>query len=185
MQHTLFWVCIMLLSRNVYTWAPNHCSRIILTGNKRTLTYDDIPDIMEKDKCHSVHALFQSSWKRRSQKLPPLDNTNGDLSNISAVPMLMALINASWWPFVASGILRLIFSFQDFLNPVLLQWDSRLIGRVHVISMVSCQKGPTRHAYAWQVGGPFGRIPSVCASCMGEFGPPLNNSLPPGLYVFM
>ena len=27
-------------------------------------------------------------------------------------------------------------------------------------SMVSCQKGPTRHAYAWQIG-PFGRIPSV------------------------
>ena len=30
---------------------------------------------------------------------------------------------------------------------------------VHV-SMVSCQTGPTRHAYAWQIG-PFSRIPSV------------------------
>ena len=28
--------------------------------------------------------------------------------------------------------------------------------------MVSCQKGPTRHAYAWQIG-PFGRIPSNCS----------------------
>ena len=28
-------------------------------------------------------------------------------------------------------------------------------------SRVSCQKGPTRHAYAWQIG-PFGRIPSTC-----------------------
>ena len=25
---------------------------------------------------------------------------------------------------------------------------------IHLISMVSCQKGPTRHAYAWQIG-PF------------------------------
>ena len=24
----------------------------------------------------------------------------------------------------------------------------------HIMSMVSCQKGPTRHAYAWQIG-PF------------------------------
>ena len=31
---------------------------------------------------------------------------------------------------------------------------------VTLISMVSCQKGPTRHAYAWQIG-PFGRIPSI------------------------
>ena len=31
-------------------------------------------------------------------------------------------------------------------------WD---MGQVHYeISMVSCQKGPTRHAYAWQIG-PF------------------------------
>ena len=28
------------------------------------------------------------------------------------------------------------------------------------IPRVSCQKGPTRHAYAWQIG-PFGRIPSI------------------------
>ena len=28
------------------------------------------------------------------------------------------------------------------------------------MSMVSCKKGPTRHAYAWQIG-PFGRIPSM------------------------
>ena len=29
------------------------------------------------------------------------------------------------------------------------------------ISRVSCQKGPTRHAYAWQIGDLFGRIPSI------------------------
>ena len=29
-------------------------------------------------------------------------------------------------------------------------------------SMVSYQKGPTRHAYAWQIG-PFGRIPPIYA----------------------
>ena len=29
-----------------------------------------------------------------------------------------------------------------------------------MISMVSYQKGPTRHAYAWQIG-PYGRIPSI------------------------
>ena len=28
------------------------------------------------------------------------------------------------------------------------------------MSMVSCQKGPTHHAYAWQIG-PFWRIPSM------------------------
>ena len=29
--------------------------------------------------------------------------------------------------------------------------------------MVSCRKGPTRQAYAWQIG-PFGRIPSIWQS---------------------
>ena len=32
------------------------------------------------------------------------------------------------------------------------------------MSMVSCQKGPTRHAYAWQIGL-FGRIPSIWYTC--------------------
>ena len=37
-----------------------------------------------------------------------------------------------------------------------------------IISMVSCQKGPTHHAYAWQIG-PFGRIPSICSTPLNIF----------------
>ena len=96
-------------------------SRMIIKGNKRTLTFDDMPDLMDKDKCHSVHGLFQSSWKPRAQKLPPLESANADLSNVTAMPMLLTLIRASWSPFLISGFLRLIFGLADFLNPLLLQ----------------------------------------------------------------
>ena len=96
-------------------------SRIIITGNKRTLTFNDMPDIMDRDKCRSMHAVFQSSWKLRAQKFPSLDNANADLSNVTAMPMLLTLIRASWSPFLISGILRLVNGLSAFLNPLLLQ----------------------------------------------------------------
>ena len=38
--------------------------------------------------------------------------------------------------------------FNDFIAPILCKWGYTAISRV------SCQKGPTRHAYAWPIG-PF------------------------------
>ena len=46
--------------------------------------------------------------------------------------------------------------FLVFMGQILNPWRHSLWAHN---SMVSCQKGPTRHAYAWQMG-PFGRIPS-------------------------
>ena len=39
-------------------------------------------------------------------------------------------------------------------------YDPSDVGLVYLIPRVSCQKGPTRHAYAWQIG-PFWNIPSI------------------------
>ena len=47
-------------------------------------------------------------------------------------------------------IMRLV---QKCMNPLHQQWNYNHLGISH-ISRVSCQKGPTRHAYAWQIG-PF------------------------------
>ena len=38
--------------------------------------------------------------------------------------------------------------------PICTTYKVKPINEVMQISMVSCQKGPTRHAYAWQIG-PF------------------------------
>ena len=50
--------------------------------------------------------------------------------------------------------------FKGIFSQLILCKEAIELNHVN-ISMVSWQKGPTRHAYAWQVG-PFGRIPSIC-----------------------
>ena len=50
--------------------------------------------------------------------------------------------NALYIPFALSSRLQ-----NTGLNSLVSAWYWRTI-----ISMVSCQKGPTRHAYAWQIG---------------------------------
>ena len=70
-----------------------------------------------------------------------------------------------WWiPSMASNVELWYFLCGELEKAVeqrvelLLIWDT-LIWR-NLMSKVSCQKGPTWHAYAWQTG-PFGRIPSM------------------------
>ena len=53
---------------------------------------------------------------------------------------------------VFPSVLRYAYVILQVWHKTLFYWFYQRYG--HMISMVSCQKGPTRHAYAWQIG-PF------------------------------
>ena len=42
-------------------------ARLLRKGYKKTLEFEDLSDMLEKDKCRVVYPLFQSSWEKGRQ----------------------------------------------------------------------------------------------------------------------
>ena len=107
------------------------------------------------------------------------ENDPGSIQWFETSPIIYAIVNCFNYGFTGiqilcvcvckcvcvrggEGLLTRIRANRDWKS-IQLQNRATTVLTVPVtdLSMVTCQKGPTRHAYAWQIG-PFGRIPSIC-----------------------
>ena len=111
-----------------------------------------------------IQALFSQHTKRHTISYVPWFITKGSLvwhhyaTMSSRVDKKFCLLKSSAW---------LTFGFIAFTSPITFEsiltcWAQSVGDNMvfwqraqhHQIWMVSCKKGPTRHAYAWQIG-PF------------------------------
>ena len=57
--------------------------------------------------------------------------------------------SAKWRTFGPGGMSQLLLTFPAWLSGI---YELSTLEESSHKSMVSCEKGPTRHAYAWQIG---------------------------------
>lgn len=97
------WYCKAgILSKITFTWL----NPLLLTGSKRILQFDDIPNMGPNDSADIVHERFESNW---------------DMQNGSIKSLTWALATTFWPLFTINGILALVKLCVMYAGPLLIQ----------------------------------------------------------------